>query len=88
MTASSYEQARFNMVEQQVRPWEVLDSTVLNLVGEMPRDRFVPEQYQGLAYADIEIPLGEGERMMFPRIEGRLLQALDIQPGDRVLEIG
>lgn len=88
MTANSFEQARFNMVEQQVRPWEVLDSKVLNMVGEMPRDIFVPEQYQGLAYADIEIPLGEGQTMMFPKMEGKLLQALNIQEDDKILEVG
>ncbi len=88
MNATSIEQARFNMVEQQVRPWEVLDPTVLDLMGHMPRETFVPDDYKGLAYADIEIPLGSGEQMMFPRIEGRLLQALNLQPGDNVLEIG
>lgn len=88
MIVSSYEKARFNMVEQQVRPWEVLDPKVLSLIGEMPRDRFVPDSYKGLAYADIEIPLGDGQKMMFPRVEGRLLQALDIQPSDNILEVG
>lgn len=88
MIVPSYEKARFNMVEQQVRPWEVLDSQVLNLIGSMPRDHFVPDNYKGLAYADIEIPLGDGQKMMFPRVEGRLLQALDIQPGDNILEVG
>ncbi|WP_428610514.1 protein-L-isoaspartate O-methyltransferase family protein [Sedimenticola sp.] len=88
MIVPSYEKARFNMVEQQVRPWEVLDPKVLSLVGDMPRDHFVPDNYRGLAYADIEIPLGDGQKMMFPRVEGRLLQALDIQPTDNILEIG
>jgi protein-L-isoaspartate(D-aspartate) O-methyltransferase len=88
MNATANEQARFNMVEQQVRPWEVLDPTVLDLMGRMPREAFVPDKYKGLAYADIEIPLGEAEQMMFPRIEGRLLQALNLQPSDKVLEIG
>jgi protein-L-isoaspartate(D-aspartate) O-methyltransferase len=88
MIVSSYEKARFNMVEQQVRPWEVLDPKVLSLIGEMPRDRFVPDSYKGLAYADIEIPLGDGQKMMFPRVEGRLLQALEIQPSDNILEVG
>ncbi len=88
MNAFDPEQARFNMVEQQVRPWEVFDRRVLDLIEELPRDRFVPEQYRHLAYADIEIPLGHGQHMMFPRVEARLLQALDVQPGDRVLEIG
>ncbi|PLX61327.1 protein-L-isoaspartate O-methyltransferase family protein [Sedimenticola selenatireducens] len=88
MIVPSYEKARFNMVEQQVRPWEVLDAQVLELIGSMPRDHFVPDSYKGLAYADIEIPLGDGQKMMFPRVEGRLLQALDIQPSDNILEVG
>lgn len=88
MIVPSYEKARFNMVEQQVRPWEVLDAQVLELIGSMPREHFVPEKYRGLAYADIEIPLGGGQKMMFPRVEGRLLQALDIQSEEAVLEIG
>jgi protein-L-isoaspartate(D-aspartate) O-methyltransferase len=88
MIPDNFEQARFNMVEQQIRPWEVLDQRVLGLMGELPRDAFVPDAYKGLAYADIEIPLGNGQQMMFPRIEGRLLQALDLQPTDKVLEIG
>ncbi|MCW8906617.1 MAG: protein-L-isoaspartate O-methyltransferase [Sedimenticola sp.] len=88
MIVPSYEKARFNMVEQQVRPWEVLDAQVLELIGSMPREHFVPEKYRGLAYADIEVPLGDGQKMMFPRVEGRILQALDVQPEETVLEIG
>ncbi len=83
-----FEHARSNMVEQQVRPWEVLDRTVLELMEHAPRDAFAPEEYRRLAYADIAVPIGEGETMLPPRVEGRLLQALDIGPGDRVLEIG
>jgi len=88
MIVPSYEKARFNMVEQQVRPWEVFAPQVLELIGNLPRDHFVPDNYRGLAYADIEIPLGDGQKMMFPRVEGRLLQALDIQPNDNILEVG
>jgi protein-L-isoaspartate(D-aspartate) O-methyltransferase len=88
MMASLFEKARFNMVEQQIRPWEVIDSTVLSLMETLPREVFVPKEYQDLAYADIEIPIGQGQHMMFPRIEGRLLQALDIKPSDKVLEVG
>lgn len=88
MMANLFEQARFNMVEQQIRPWEVIDPSVLALMETMPREAFVPEAYQDLAYADIEIPIGLGQRMMFPRIEGRLMQALDLKPDSRVLEIG
>lgn len=82
------EQARFNMIEQQIRPWEVLDGTVLDLLGRVPREAFVPAQYRGLAFADIEIPLGFDQSMLSPKLEGRILQALEIQPGDKVLEIG
>lgn len=82
------EQARFNMIEQQIRPWEVLDGSVLDLLGQVPREDFVPEQYHGLAFADLEIPLGFGQTMLSPKMEGRILQSLAIQPGDKVLEIG
>lgn len=82
------QQARFNMVEQQIRPWEVLDSAVLDLMERSPREEYVPQEYKKLAYADIAIPLGDGEVMMPPRVEARLLQALEIKPGDEILEIG
>ena len=82
------ERARFNMVEQQIRPWEVLDRTVLELMERAPRDAFVPEEYRRLAYADIAVPIGDGEVMLSPRVEGRLLQALAIGPEERVLEVG
>ena len=88
MMANQFEKARFNMVEQQIRPWEVIDPRVLSLMETLPREAFVPDTYQDLAYADIEIPIGQEQRMMFPRIEGRLMQALDLQPGDKVLEVG
>lgn len=82
------EQARFNMVEQQIRPWEVLDPKVLDLLQQVPREVFVPAQYQGLAFADLELPLGHGAAMLSPKLEARMLQAVDIQPSDSVLEIG
>ncbi|HEY0633872.1 MAG TPA: protein-L-isoaspartate O-methyltransferase [Gammaproteobacteria bacterium] len=82
------EQARHNMIEQQIRPWEVLDQRLLDLLVRVPREDFVPPRYRKLAFADIEIPLDHGEVMMQPRLEARLLQALDIQPNDRILEIG
>lgn len=82
------EQARFNMIEQQIRPWDVLDETVLAAFGFIPRESFVPEVYRALAFADIEIPLGNGESMMFPRVEARILQTLAITHEDRCLEIG
>ena len=82
------EHARFNMVEQQIRPWEVLDRAVLDLMERAPREAFVPEQYRRLAYADTTVPIGDGEVMLPPRVEARLLQALAIGPDERVLEIG
>ncbi|MCU0834508.1 MAG: protein-L-isoaspartate O-methyltransferase [Chromatiaceae bacterium] len=85
---STVEQARFNMIQQQIRPWEVTDDRVLEAMDAVPRERFVPDAYQGLAYADIEVPLGEGQVMLPPKLAGRLLQALAIGPEDRVLEIG
>lgn len=88
MSAINTEQARFNMIEQQVRPWEVLDQRVLALLGEVPREAYVPEAYRNLAFADTEIPLGDGERMMTPKIEGRMLQALAVKPDDLALEVG
>ena len=70
------EQARFNMVEQQIRPWEVLDQQVLDLLFKVKREEFVPPQYRSLAFVDMEIPLGHGEKMLAPKIEARLLQEL------------
>lgn len=84
----NFEKARFNMVEQQVRPWSVLDSTVLQTMESIPRDIFVPESLKSLAYADIEVPLAHGESMMFPRVEGRMLQELEIDINDECLEVG
>ena len=88
MSAIDYERARFNMVEQQIRPWEVLDQRVLDTVAEVPREDFVPERYRRLAFADVRIPLGHGQVMMNPNVEGRLLQALALSPSERVLEVG
>jgi len=76
------------MVEQQVRPWDVLDDKVLSTLETIPRDQYVPAQYLNLAYADTAIPLNDTQKMMHPIIEGRLLQLLDIQPEDNILEIG
>ena len=84
----NFERARFNMVEQQVRPWEVLDRAVLDLMERAPREEFAPDGYRRLAYADTAVPIGHGEVMLPPKVEGRLLQALRIGPEDRVLEIG
>jgi protein-L-isoaspartate(D-aspartate) O-methyltransferase len=82
------EQARFNMIEQQIRPWDVLDQNVLDLLKQLPRENFVPSAYRELSYADIIIPLDHGQVMMQPKIEARMLQALQIHPTDRILEIG
>lgn len=83
-----YARARELMVEQQVRPWDVLDMAVLDVISRLPREAFVPDAHRALAYADLELPLGHGARMMKPVVEGRMLQALQLQPGDSVLEIG
>jgi protein-L-isoaspartate(D-aspartate) O-methyltransferase len=83
-----FERARFNMIQQQVRPWGVTDERVLDVLAETPRERFVPDAYKALAYADIEVKIGDGETMMSPKVVGRMLQALKIQPLDRVLQIG
>lgn len=80
--------ARFNMIEQQVRPWDVLDPAVLQLLNDIPREAFVPKEYTGLAFADIEIPLGHGQQMLSPKLEGRMLQSLSLKKTDRVLHIG
>ncbi|RBC45348.1 protein-L-isoaspartate O-methyltransferase, partial [Xanthomonas oryzae pv. oryzae] len=83
-----FTQAREKMVEQQIRPWDVLDLRVLDVLARMPREAFVPEAYKTLAYVDVEIPLSAGYKMMKPVVEGRMLQALDLQPGEDVLEVG
>ena len=82
------EQARTNMVEQQIRTWEVLDQEVLDLLYVVPREDFVPPQHRALAFSDLEIPLGEGERMWQPKLEARVLQELSVGKSDRVLEVG
>ena len=84
----NFEQARFNMVEQQIRPWEVLDSRVLSLLETIQREDFVPVQHRKLAFADIAIPLECGQVMMRPKIEARMLQALELSEEETVLEIG
>ncbi len=88
MTDMNFEQARLNMIEQQIRPWEVLDQQVLDLLVEVPREDFVPAEYRKLAFADMNIPLGHGEVMMSPKVEARMLQSLAIRPEDTILEVG
>jgi protein-L-isoaspartate(D-aspartate) O-methyltransferase len=80
--------ARFNMIEQQIRTWEVLDPKVLATLNSIPRENFVPDAYRGLAFADIEIPLAHDQQMLSPKVEGRFLQALQLQATDKVLLIG
>ena len=82
------EQARYNMVEQQIRTWEVLDQDVLDLLFKVRREDFVPEAHRALAFVDMEIPLGHGQAMWTPKLEARVIQELAIRPTDRVLEIG
>ncbi len=86
--AMNIEQARLNMVENQVRPWEVLDARVLDVISRVRREEFVAAEHRQLAFADLCLPLGHGEVMMKPVVEGRVLQALELLPTDHVLEIG
>src|SRR5258708_15069139 len=82
------EQARTNMVEQQIRTWEVRDQDVLDLLYVVPREEFVPQKHRALAFSDLQIPLEDGERMWEPKLEARALQELDVHKSDRVLEVG
>ena len=82
------EQARFNMIEQQIRPWDVLDLNVLDLLARVRREDFVPPAYKALAFVDAEVPLGHGQVMLAPKVEARLLQEAQVQRHERVLEIG
>ena len=82
------EQARYNMVEQQIRTWEVLDQNVLDLLFRLKREDFVPPTYRALAFVDMEIPLGHGEKMLQPKLEARIVQELGIKKADRILEVG
>jgi protein-L-isoaspartate(D-aspartate) O-methyltransferase len=88
MTAMSVEQARVNMIEYQIRPWEVLDQEVLDLLYAVKREDFVPPAYRMLAFSDLEVPIGQGERMWPPKLEARVLQELAVKPTDQILEIG
>ncbi len=88
MTNLNFELARHNMVEQQIRPWDVLDQRILDLVSRAPREDYVPAPYRGLAFADLNLPIGRGQVMMAPKLEARILQELEINPKDRILEIG
>ena len=83
-----FERARFNMIEQQIRPWNVLDPGVLDLLRQVPREQFVTPPQRSLAFADLSIPLDHDQVMMQPKVEARLIQALALSRQDRVLEIG
>ena len=87
-TAMDFEQARFNMVEQQIRPWDVLDPVVLGLMTTLKREEFVPQNFRAIAFADVEVPLSAGAKMWPPRVEAKLLQELVVKKTDRVLEVG
>lgn len=82
------EQARFNMIEQQIRPWKVLDHAVLELLAVVKREDFVPAAYRAMAFVDTELPLGEGQTMLTPPVEARLLQDAKVQRHETVLEVG
>lgn len=86
--AMDVDRARFNLVEQQIRPWEVLDQRVLDLLFRIKREEFAPPQYRSLAFVDMEIPIGHGQTMLQPKMEARMLQELGLKPADRILEVG
>lgn len=88
MSTTDFAKARETMVEQQIRPWDVSDARVLQALSSVPREVYVLAAHRELAYADLPLPLGHGEFMMKPVVEGRTLQALELQPGDDILEIG
>ena len=88
MTAMNHALAQHNMVEQQLRPWDVIDPRVLEVMGELPREAFVEAAYRNLAYAEMELPIGDGQTMLQPKVEGRILQSLELAIDDRVLEVG
>ena len=88
MSAFEFQQARFNMIEQQIRTWDVLDQGILDLLFVVKREDFVPPAHRAIAFADLEIPLPNGARMWTPKMEARVLQELQLEARDRVLEIG
>ncbi|WP_419603184.1 protein-L-isoaspartate O-methyltransferase family protein [Thiolapillus sp.] len=87
MTVSNRD-ARYNMAYQQIRPWDVFDDQVLDIMQSLPREQFVPHAYRSLAFADTRIPLGHGQVMMEPKLEARMLQSLAVRPSDQILEVG
>ena len=88
MASIDFNKARFNMIEQQVRPWNVLDLNILDILDSVPREDFVPDAYRNMAYSDMAIPIGHGEEMLHPKYQAHILQALALKPTDTALEIG
>ena len=88
MTEMNFEIARFNMLEQQIRPWELLDQNSLNMMQQVPREEFVPAPYTMMSFCDTELPLKHNQKMLAPKIEAKILQAVQIKPSDNILEIG
>jgi len=88
MPMMNTELARYNMIEQQIRPWDVMDDKVLDLLIQVPREAFVPDAYKGVAFADMPLPLINGQCMMPPKLEARILQALSPQAHETILEVG
>jgi protein-L-isoaspartate(D-aspartate) O-methyltransferase len=88
MTEMNFEIARFNMLEQQIRPWEILDQNSLNIMQQIPREEFVPTPYTMMSFSDTELPLKHNQKMLAPKIEAKILQAVQIKSTDNILEIG
>lgn len=88
MPQLNMDKARYNMAWQQIRPWDVFDDRVLQVMQDIPREQFVPHAYRALAFSDMRIPLGHGQVMMEPKLEARMLQSLAVKPSDQVLEVG
>jgi protein-L-isoaspartate(D-aspartate) O-methyltransferase len=88
MTEMNFETARHNMIEQQIRPWNVIDQVSLDVMEMIPRENFVADVYRNVAFSDVELPIGFGQHMLAPKIEAKLLQAVQIKKSDQVLEIG
>ena len=88
MIEMNFETARHNMIEQQIRPWNVIDPVALDALEAIPRENYVADAYKGSAFSDVELPIGHNQFMLFPKIEAKILQAVQVQKTDNVLEIG
>ena len=88
MLEMNFEIARHNMIEQQIRPWNVIDPMVLDALEAIPRENYVSDEMKESAFSDVELPIGHGQVMLFPKIEAKILQAVQVQKTDNVLEIG